>query len=229
MSENYKIITDEAALRSFIDWLPDLTDGECFYVCLFSRSKYDSTNVLKSDKQQLGRFTSTKEYLFDKIKKLECEIGSYKQKGNPVPQESRAVYITPNPRSYEKATKESLKKFADLVTKPYSNYNPHQEVLSQIQVCYSRKPYMDFDFDSVNYIDVRNEIIANDLINIEACTFLQTRGGFHLLIKLDEIEKEFVKNWYNNIVKLSGVDVRGDNLIPCPGCTQGLFTPILIK
>src|SRR5699024_13457 len=75
---NYKIIQYEKAFREFIDCLPDLEKGECFYYALFGRSKYDSTGTVKSDKAQLARGVSNKEYLFDKIKKLETKVGTYK-------------------------------------------------------------------------------------------------------------------------------------------------------
>lgn len=225
---NYKIITDKEALLGFIDFLPNLQEGECYYVCLFGRSKYASDKTeFKADKQQLRRFTSTKEYLFDKIKQLECEIGSYKQKGKDIPQEMLCLYITPNPRSYIKATKESLKKFADLVTKDYSGYNPHQEVLSQIQTAYSRKIYFDLDFDNVELQTMKP--LIEEKINPDCCTYIQTRGGFHLLVKLDDIDKNYIKSWYNNLTGLEGCDVRGDSLCPCVGCYQGGFSPVLIK
>ena len=224
---NYKIITDVTALKEFIAWLPGLNDGEAYYYCLFSRSKYDSTNTLKSDKQQIKRGTSTKEYLFEKIKHLEVEVGTYFQKGVAIPQETLAVYISINPRSYELAAKNSLKKFADLVTKPYQGYNPHQEVLSQIQVACSRKVYLDFDFDNISIEEIQPLLIGK--INFDCLTFIKTRGGFHLLVKLDQVSKQFIKSWYNNLTSLPNCDVRGDNLCPVPGTHQGGFTPELIQ
>lgn len=223
---NYKIITDEKKLKEFIDWLPELNDGETYYYCLFARSKYDSSGMLKADKQQIKRGTSNKEFLFEKIKQLEVEVGGYYQKHIPISQETLALYITPNPRNYLKATKESLKKFADLITTEYKGYNPHQEVLSQIQVACSRKIYFDFDFDGVEVSGVRPLIIK--CINEDCLTFIRTRGGFHLLVKLSDINKVYEKSWYQSINMMSGCDVRGDNLLPVPGCTQGGYTPFIV-
>lgn len=227
MTENYKIITNENKLREFIDWLPELGCGECYYYSLFARSKYDSTGVLKSDKQQLKRGTSTKEFLFEKIKQLEIEVGSYHQKHSPIPQETLALYITPNPRSYEKAAIKSVKTLLDLVTRPYTGYNPHQEVLSAIQTSSGKKHFMDFDFDKVEIEEVYPELIK--CINEDAISIVKTRGGFHVLVIIDKIRKEYQRGWYNGISLINGCDVRGsDGLLPVVGCYQGGFTPELI-
>lgn len=228
---NYKIITDPDKLKEFIDWLPDLEFGEAYYVCLLSRSKYcQGLTHIDSDKQQIKRFTSTKEYLFEKIKQCEVELGSYYQKHNPLPQESLAIYITENPRSYEKAAKNLLKKLADLITRPYDGYNPHQNAMSEIQKACSRKVYIDFDFDIEHQFEVNERIEQiRYTLNPECCNFLITRGGFHLLVEAAKLDPILKTTWYHSIMKISGVDVRGDNMIPIPGCSQGGFTPYFLK
>jgi hypothetical protein len=220
---NYKIIEDEERLRAFIDWLPKLQKGETYYVTLLARSKYCSPGMLKSHKAQLKRFTSEKDLLFSKIRQLECPFGAYTADGKPIPQEALAIYINPNPRSLVAATKASLIKFAELITRDYNGYNPHQEVMSQIQKACARKVFFDLDFDLVELEAVMEE--AKLHLNPDCLTALKTRGGFHLLVELDKLDKRFSKSWYKALTSIPGCDIKGDNLIPIPGCRQGGFVP----
>jgi hypothetical protein len=244
---NYKIIQDKERLLDFINWLPELQENECYYVCLFARSKYcknaDGTNLfphIKSDKSQLKRFVvSRKEFLYNKLKQLEVEIGAYKTKdGLDIPQESLAPYITVNPRNQVTAMYNLMKRFVDILQCKGSNFNINAEALSAIQKSKSRTVFMDIDFD----LPQENPLMVFDgkpihntitkiktLLNEDACQFLITRGGFHLLVDIEKINNQFKKSWYNNIIKLEGADVRGDNMIPIVGCYQGGFVPFLLK
>lgn len=227
---NYKIVQDEEILKDFINWLPELTEDETYYICLFARSKYFAG--LKADKSQLKRLTSDKHRMFAKIKQLECEVGSYTQGPTNIviPQEALAIYITPNPRSNSKAAQNSLKKLVDLAIGHSKNYNLHQEVMSQIQKAKSRSVFRDFDFDDVKYVDIAHEL--EDVINPEAFHILDTRGGFHMLIELSKINSKYENKWFMKLKNVhnqysSDTENHGDNLIPIPGCTQGGYVPTL--
>ena len=218
---NYKIITDEAKFKLFIDWLPNLKEGEKFYVSLFARKKYAKDQVLSSDKAQLKRFLATKENLYDKVKQLECEVDSYKLKTGSAPQESLALYISPNPRSMRKATFQVIKKAADLIQNDNIGYNIHAETLSCIQRCKGTSHFCDFDIDTKE-VDLTKMF---DILPRNAYSVLETRGGYHILVHTWEAPKT---KWHKHIIEAFDVDQVGDQLIPVAGCTQGGFTPYFL-
>jgi len=222
---NYKIITDPEKLKEFISFLPDLSIGETYYVMLLARDKY--FKELGKPTVKLKRFTTSKEHLFDKIKQLECELGSYKNGVVEIPNEALCLYIMPNPRSQIKSAKFLTKLFIDLLFNDYNGFNVHQEALTSLQKNSSKMKFMDFDFDYTTIEEMKPKI--NEILNIESINYIQTRGGFHLLVEIDKVDNVFKKKYYNNIMKLPNVDTKGDELCPCPGTCQGSFTPIFYK
>jgi hypothetical protein len=233
---NYKIIQDEVKFKEFINWLPELKENECFYLCLFARNKYvrDTPEYfahIKSDKAQIKRFiVNRKQDIYNKVKQLEVEIGAYTTKDNlPVPQQALALYITVNPRNQLKAARLMLEISADLIIKSNTGFNIATEALSAIQKSIGTKHYYDVDIDLKDKSEIKfviDEIY--DYVNKDAITLIETRGGLHALIELSKIKEQHVKSWYNKIKHISGVDIQGDNMIPVIGCTQGGFTPKFI-
>jgi hypothetical protein len=223
---NYQIIKDVNILKEFIEWLPNLEEGETYYVGLLARSKYENGDTIKSDKQQLKRFTSRKEDLFYKIWQLECPVGAYTYKGNPVPQESLAIYITPNPRSMHNAMFGGLTTLAQCIQRQ-KKINPHQEVMNEIQRSKSRSCFIDFDIDhkEENYEQFLKPWVRERVGNSAAINVIETRGGYHVLVDPSTVEEAFKKNWYQELAKHPHIDQTGDQLIPIPGCTQGDFMP----
>jgi hypothetical protein len=224
MSETYQIITDDKLFREFIDWLPDLEVNEKYYGCLFCRKKYcHDMPWIKSDKGQLKRFTTDKEYFYGKVAQLECKLGAYRVKGEqdkPVPQEALALYVTPNPRDLWKATLKGISVLATLLECSSKNANPHAEILSEIQrSCSSNKKYIPFDLDSK---DEKTIMECIDLCE-GYCDVVETRGGYHIFVHKDKVGLISNKKWYPNIAKYC--DVTGDNMTPPWGTYQGGFTP----
>lgn len=224
---NYKLIKDEEKFKQFIDWLPELKHGETYFLCLLARKKYAPNSEIKSE-VMLKRLTSDKQYLYSKVKQLECELGSYTDNGLPIPEEALALYININPRNFVKATQNTLKVLMENLINSTAEQNPQSVVLTAIQSSASPKRYADFDFDNVSeegFIDK----LDSSKINKEALTLLKTRGGFHLLVNLELIGVKCKKTWYQYLSSLEGADAKGDNLTPIPGCTQGNFTPYIVK
>jgi len=222
---NYKIIKDEGKLKGFIDWLPNLKDGEQFYLALFARSKYGNTGVLKSDKSQLARTTSTKERLFDKIKKMEVPVGTYKINGvEEIPMNTLALYIHPTPRSMKNASIKTAKTILDNIAKD-KYQNPKSIALNAIQVSKTKTFRVDFDFDTGMDVTDLKRIVEESVGNDNCFDIIQTRGGFHVLVNPIKTSN---KRWYQNLSAYTTVDQSGDLLLPVVGCCQGDFIPHFI-
>jgi len=199
---NYQVITDESVLLQFIDWLPELKENECYYFCLFARSKYakneDGTNKfphIKTDKSQLKRFVATrKDYILNKIKQLEVKFGAYKTKDDmDVPQEALALYVNPGPRNQKTAMFTLMKRLIDIQVCDGSNFNIHAEALSAIQKSKGKTAFIDFDIDSDNAEQEVFSKIDFTKINKSAVHFLKTRGGMHILIETSKVEDQYAK------------------------------------
>ena len=231
---NCQTIKHETVLKSFIDWLPELRQTEKYYLCLFARNKYcKELTHIKSDKAQLKRFVSDKERMFQKIKQLEIEVGWYKQKHMDVPEQALALYITPNPRDMFKATVNTMVKLAQSIRDQNISMNPHQEAMSEIQRAKSRTCWIDFDIDtkgvSQDYPDYLKETVYNKVGKTTEVKFLETRGGYHVLVNPETVPLEFKRTFYVSMMEIPHCDQAGDNMIPVPGCTQGGFIPHFIN
>lgn len=224
--ENYKIIADEDRLKEFIEWLPELATNETYYLSLVARNKYSSTQKFKNGIVKLKRFTSNKKYLFNKIRQLECPYGAYENEGEPIQQESLALYIHPNPRSLKIAAKNGAIELIKMLSDGDNTQNPHQLMMNAIQVSKQRTTFISYDFDLVTLDYLKEKL--NGSVNMDAITFVQTRGGYHILLNPRKIDKYYIQTFHNTICKIEGRDVKGDAMLPVVGAYQGGFIPKLI-
>lgn len=231
---NYKIIKDEIKFKEFIDWLPELKLNEVYYIVLFARGKYfpASYPYKVPDQNVLKRFTSEKDFLFQKVKQLEVEFGSYTMDGHPVPDDALALYIGINPKNMvdavAKLSIELTRTLVDLLKNPETKVKPQSELMTVIAKSGVKTMIMDYDFDGVGYDEVKADI--QNVINDDACKVLSTRGGFHLLVELSKIDVNYKKGFHQGLLKIKGADQSGGRqLTPVAGCTQGGYMPHFIE
>jgi len=224
--EYYKIITDEQKLDEFISLLSDNTKQETYYICLFGRHKYCASFPTTGSTSQLARLTANKDEIKNKLLRLECPVGAYVRDGVVASQQALAVYISINPRSLVKANKELIVELAKNFAEGHIDFNPVSLATTAIHRSVQRKDFLDFDFDGVE-IETHLPTIKEVLPDPESFKVLKTRGGFHLLVRTSKANNN---KWYKTIAALPNCDVRGsDTLTPIAGCTQGGFTPSLLK
>lgn len=228
-NNNYKIILDKNELIKFIDWLPDLKENEKYFFCLLARKKYDNT-MSYSQELMLQKFATHKDLIYDKIKRFESPKGTFTHRGKEINNKSLCVYMNPNPRDLTRASYKLISNLAQRLSQG-DIVNPKNEAMKSIQKSAGTKHFAHFDYD----IDLDSKLILDKLsaiLPIECFDIFQTRGGYHILVNLRLIRdmqwtrNDIPKNWYKQISDIC--DRSGDQLLPVPGCTQGLFTPKMI-
>ena len=224
---HYRVINNLTALQEFVDWLPELEDSQTYFFTLFGRKKYCSNKKIQSGCQTLSRFVCRKEHIIDRIRQLEVPLGAYKNREIELPQECLGLYICVNPRCHEKAAKQLLIKLANKITQPYEFYNVKTLAMTELHKACGNREFVDFDFDDVTFSSLRQEI--EEVVNIDACSVVTTRSGFHLLVKPKKVFDTHQKTWYNGVMAL-GADVCGDKnmLVPVPGTVISTKVPRLI-
>ena len=222
---NYSIVRDEAAFRNFIDWLPQLQENEKYYLSLFARRKY--SEVVKTDKANLKRFATDKGRMLEKVRQLECAEGAYIAEAVAVPSDAFALYISVNPRCAVRASFQTIIALTESLQRDHQNLNPHSEAMTQLHKSPGQKTFVVFDVDRKD--DLPKTIsVTREIIGEAAPTFLETRGGVHVLVNTALVKSKH-KNWYPELKKQIDPDQTGDLLIPVPGCCQGGFVPKFIN
>lgn len=242
---NYTLVTNEKNVKEFIDWLPDLGDNQCYFLCLLARNKY--TEVSIKTIQLAKKVITNKLLLLDVIKRLEIPTGYYKQniidKETEIPQEAMSVYIHITPRDLKEATKQTAKECINRVFDYTGKFRPDQIALSSIQNCRAPKSnldryYVGFDIDTkdVDISKIDQCLPKYTEYGSEVYRVLETRGGYHILVDPKAAKEtmsskhgsNYKSNWYNVISRTFNVDSSGDQMIPVPGTYQGGFTPKFI-
>lgn len=223
---NYQIINDEAKLDEFLAMLPDTSESEVYYACLFARHKYAKEFPNTRDSGQLSRFAARKSDLKEKIKRLESPVGSYSRDGIVAPQHALALYIGLNPRSLHRANRNLLIELATRIADGNLDFNPISLATTELHRATDRKFFVDFDYDDADPAEYLPKIQA--VLPADAFNILLTRGGFHLIVHLEKA-RNIKTNWHQAFASLPKCDVKGaNNLTPVPGCTQGGFTPYFL-
>jgi hypothetical protein len=233
-----KIIKNKTIVNTFIDTvLPELFSDECVMLSLFARKKYLPKNspVCVNGITQLHReFVYRKKDILKTIHKFELASNIYTDKqGHYIPEDCMTLYVTPNPRSNNRAAINTLHKLIDLMATG-EEFKLLSCVRTELHKASSRKVYLDFDIDIKppdNLLSVL-EHIKNFLGDSGIVTVL-TKGGAHVLLELDNICPAIKTTFYKNIQQFSKslfgeIEIRNDALLPFPGCRQGDFIPIIL-
>lgn len=235
---NYQIIADEQALEDFVNFLPNTSEDEKFYIALFARKKYTTDERFRADKTQLKRLVCRKQDIISNLKKLEVKDGLYKFHNIEIPQEMLAVYLNPNPRSMSRSSLELMARMSRDLRDGKTLKNPKSEAMNCIQVTHSRKVYFDVDLDikpdrRCSLDEVIDWVQTVGFINLDAMdNIVETRGGFHVLVNLNKISPKHKNTWYKGFSETNPempftTMMNSDNVMPVPGCVQGGFVPIL--
>lgn len=216
-----------------------------FLFCIAARKKYLKENdscKLANNADIIERKTLDRDD-FDRFetKLLNLYNSTYLDvNNNPIPDYAKVLYVQLNPIDLKSTYCDYLKKVVDFNTeiinstgKPITSHTMTNLWYTSMQTNTKNKIWFDFDIDLIDNIgkDSYKKILLDEFKqNFPEAIFhiLTTRGGFHLLVKKDNMNREFNPNTildflYKYDSFCSEIKLCKSNFIPCPGTSQGEF------
>lgn len=239
--ETYQIIWSEDEINGFLDWIPELGENQVLLLSLMARKKYHQQLIKSNDKAQLKRLTTNKDRFIQKLRTLEVPLGRYLLSEIEAPQEALVAYVSVNPKCQLKAAKTLCKRLLDIIFDQAKGFNVQSEALSALQKSKAVSNFVVFDVDDENIdltkiYEVFPKPICKDVVRV-----IQTRGGCHILVKVEAIKQIHLspqsllisKQWYKQLESKFKVDQAAKpDFSPIPGTIQGghkvrMLTPII--
>ncbi len=237
----HDFLRDERELTAFAETvLPEVTADECFLLILCARRKYlteeeKGSLALGEAKPFRREIVVDRGKLLRKVKELCVRADVYADRnGRPVPPHAFAVYVTPNPRSYNKAAVATVTELVEGLAE--GRPLPLDSIVkTQIHRAVSRKVYLDLDVDPAGGDDWQAVVAQARAILGETPTHVvRTRGGAHVLVQVQQLDRAVKRTFYRQLQELAAgleglIEVRGDAMVPVPGTTQGGAMPVLLR
>lgn len=249
-----KFIYDEQKVLQFLDLFPDLQEDEVIFMALFQRNKHISAE----DRKELGLsrcnvvdrvICTSKDKVLKELRRWEGNpLGYLTSNGQAIPNEALVPYITVQPISVLKAYQEYSKVMTEYLIELGSHRGPkankentyhrikksHSLLLDCHQHAYSRKVFIDVDYDGPKDFwvvsDIESEFINKGIKFIK----VETQGGIHFLLDKTTIKfnyNELIAQYADVMKSVEGEIIVSNNMaIPIPGCYQyGSFEVRIIE
>lgn len=250
-----KLIYNENEINKFIDILPNLEKDEVYYICLFVRNKHLTPEenlffgISRSSNLMARVIAREKNDIIRKIKNWECNSEAFisKRSNTNIPNKCLVPYITFNPVSTIKAYKDFNFEFIDYITQLSTTNDKPQIykslkkidvlIMDKLQHAFSKKHFIDIDFDIPTYnwqpfFDFLGELKIKEV----SYHVVKTKGGYHLLLETKTLNWNYNKNLENlrniakNEFKKFEIETNKNQAIPISGCYQyGDFEVKLIE
>lgn len=221
------------------------TKDNAFLFCIAARKKYLKENdecKLSNGADIIERKTIDKDdFTRFKLKLSNLYTSTYLDlNDNPIPDYAKVIYVQLNPVNLKSAYCNYLKSVMEFNTeiinslgKPLTSHTMTNLWYTSLQTEHSNKIWFDFDLDLIDNIgkySYKKILLDEFKQNFPEAVFhiLTTRGGFHLLVKKDNMSKEFNPETILNFLYkydsfCSEIKLCKSNFIPCPGTSQGDF------
>lgn len=236
--------TPEAA--EFSRLLPQLQMDEVYFISMSARNKY--LDQAERDEYSLGRTEMFARELINKnedfefaFRKLTGHIYARRtNNGKEIPTKSLVCYMNINPTSVLKAMQQFKRELAEaeenLMRKVILNGNQanvldfeffrkaKSKIYNAFQRNSSRKIFLDIDIDTKD-INVLITIIADLTIKDARFCTIETRGGFHVMVKSDTIKGNYLHESIKKAQKMTTDEVifNSNGMVPFPGTYQSDF------